>query len=249
MFYHFDVADPAKRGVETKPTTPNIGKGFNQACQIDDIVSVNGKPAKGLHMTCPWRMGFNPDPAPGFGVADSAAAGPHIGCYWELLSKDGKFAGRFVDGGFFPQSVFGGAGAFFGASGEHHFVSVRPERAASVAKDPSLRRAFGGGSYRVQYYFVPMFYPQIDAGPEGSAVFHADDFSPVTAARPARGRIAGSPGEESRPNDAAGPSRPAISEVAGEFAAGSQLRCRGDDPGTVSEAYTWRGRSCLPQRH
>jgi len=186
VFYHFDVADPAKRGVETKPTTPNIGKGFNQACQIDDIVSVNGKPAEGLHMTCPCRMGFNPAPAPGFGVADSAAAGPHIGCYWELPSKDGKFVGRFVDGGFFPHSVFGGAGAFFGASGKHHFVSVRPERAASVAEDPSLRRAFGRGSYRVQYHFVPMFYPQIETGSEGPADFHADDSSPVTAARPAR---------------------------------------------------------------
>lgn len=189
VIYYFDVADPAKRGIERGPTTVDLTKfgAFNQACQIDDIVEVNGRPAKGIHFTCNYRMGFNPNPQPGQSVADTAFSNVWPNCNWELLSKDGKFVGRLTDGGFFPHSILGGAGAYFGATGEHHSTSLgRTTRAASVAEDPSMRKIHpGGGSYRVQYHLVPLFYPEVEVTAQGPAVYHASDFSPVTPANPA----------------------------------------------------------------
>jgi hypothetical protein len=188
--YMMDVADPAKRAIDPNPTTPADLKAFNQACQLDDIVSVNGRPAKGLHMTCSWRMGFSPTPAPGWGIADAAIGQVWPNCNWELLSKDGKFVGRFVDGGFFPHSVLGGAGAFLGARGEHQSSAIPGRtsgRTASAAEDPSRRRSNpGAGAYRVQYYLIPLLYPGFEVTAEGPSVFHSADYSLVTEARPAR---------------------------------------------------------------
>ena len=190
VIYVMDAADPAKRAIDPNPTTAAPVKAFNQACQLDDIVSVNGKPAKGLHMTCSWRMGFSPNPEPGWAIADAAISNSWPNCNWELLSKDGKFVGRFVDGGFFPHSILGGAGAFFGAQGEHHSSAVPgrvSSRMASSSEDPSRRRLHAGsGAYRVQYYFSLPNYPGFEVTPQGPAVFHADDSSLVTPAKPAR---------------------------------------------------------------
>jgi hypothetical protein len=189
VVYFMDVADPARRAADPNPTTAADIKAFNQACQIDDIVSVNGKPAKGLHMTCSWRMGFSASPAPGWGVADATISNSWPNCDWELLSREGKFVGRFVDGGFYPHSVLGGAGAFLGAHGEHQSsaISGRPSgRMASASEDPARRRIHaGGGAYRVQYYLIPLLYPGFEVTVQGPSVFHGNDFSPVTAARPA----------------------------------------------------------------
>ena len=190
VMYMMDVADPAKRAVDPNPTTPADIKAFNQACQIDDIIAVNGKPAKGLHMTCSWRMGFSPSPAPGWGIADAAIGNTWPNCNWELLSKDGKFVGRFVDGGFYPHSVLGGAGAYLGARGEHRssVIPGRPSgRTASASEDPSRRRLqSGNGAYKVQYYLIPLLYPGFEVTAQGPSIFHADDFSPVNESRPAR---------------------------------------------------------------
>ncbi len=185
--YHFDVADATKRGIDPGPTTVDVSKlgPFNQSCQMDDIVEVNGKPAKAIHFVCAYRMNFNPNPQSGQAVADSAFSNPFPNCNWELLSKDGRFVGRLVDGGFFPHSILGGAGAYYGAHGEHHFTSLGPVRAASVAEDPSKRRTHpGAGRYRVHYYLVPLYYPGVEVTPQGPSVYHAD-FSLVTPENPA----------------------------------------------------------------
>jgi uncharacterized protein (TIGR03437 family) len=54
-----------------------------------------------------------------------------------------------------------------------------------MSEDPANRRKNGGGKQRWVLHVVPMFQPQIVASGSGPAVFHAD-FSPVTAARPAK---------------------------------------------------------------
>ena len=79
---------------------------FNHTCQIDDIVEVNGKPAKEIHFTCAYRMTLCPNPQPGMSIADAAFSSVWPNCNWELHSKDGRF-GRLADGGFFPQSWVG----------------------------------------------------------------------------------------------------------------------------------------------
>lgn len=186
--YAFDVADPAKRGIDRGPTTVDLTKfgAFNQACQIDDIVEINGKPAKGIHFVCSYRMSWSPNQQQGMAIPDSTFSNVFPNCNWELLSKEGKFVGRLSDGGFFPHSIFGGAGAFYGARGEHHFTNISAGRTASISEDPSMRRIHAGrGTYRVHYYLVPLFYPEVEVTQQGPSIFHAD-FTAVTAASPAK---------------------------------------------------------------
>jgi len=58
-------------------------------------------------------------------------------------------------------------------------------RIASMQEDPINRRTNGGGQGHFIVYLIPMFWPQVVTTASGPAVFHAD-FSPVTAAKPAR---------------------------------------------------------------
>jgi hypothetical protein len=111
--YVFDVADANQRALDPGPvpSSPALISprgAFSDACQIDDIVAVNGKPAKGVHMTCLTRVRFNPNAQPGAAIADVTQNGGRWQCAWELLTEAGKFVGRFVDGGFFPHAVMGG---------------------------------------------------------------------------------------------------------------------------------------------
>jgi uncharacterized protein (TIGR03437 family) len=54
-----------------------------------------------------------------------------------------------------------------------------------MTEDPFYRRIHGGNKKRFVLHVIPMYAPEIVMTPAGAAVFHAD-FSPVTAARPAR---------------------------------------------------------------
>ena len=188
VIYRYDVADPSQVASTAAPTPTTLNNAFTDFCQLGDIVSVNGKPARGLHMTCATRMGFSPTAAPGFAIADVTQGGGRQECNWQLHTADGRFVGRLVDGGFAPHAVQGGAGAYLGATGEHVSAGISPVRVASVVEDPSRRRANGGGSYRVTFYLIPKFWPEVVLLPEGGpAIFHGDDFSkPVNAANPAR---------------------------------------------------------------
>jgi len=55
-----------------------------------------------------------------------------------------------------------------------------------MLEDPANRRLNGGGSRREIIHLIPMTWPEVMAVPTGPAVFHGDDFSPVTAEKPAR---------------------------------------------------------------
>ena len=58
-------------------------------------------------------------------------------------------------------------------------------RIASVSEDPANRRMHGGGTTRHLIQLIPSSRPEIASTPAGPAIFHAD-FSPVTAAKPAK---------------------------------------------------------------
>ena len=185
--YRFDVADPAKRGIDPNLTTVTLNTPFLEAVEVDDIVAVNGKPAKGIHGIRYMRMNFSPTPSPGAAIADMS--GTFCDCNWYFQAQDGKFVGQILDGGLaVPHVIMGGAVAFFAATGEHLYVGdpARPTRTASVSEDPSRRRALGGGRYRVPFYVVLQSYPEVEMTPQGPVVLHADDFSFVTTAKPAR---------------------------------------------------------------
>jgi uncharacterized protein (TIGR03437 family) len=59
-------------------------------------------------------------------------------------------------------------------------------RVASVTEDPANRRTHGGGKFTILVQLIPMSRPEIITTATGPAIVHSNDFSPVTAARPAR---------------------------------------------------------------
>jgi len=77
-------------------------------------------------------------------------------------------------------AVTGGTGAFLGVRGEVEFVRLPADApGVSVVEDPAQRRANGGGSQKFVIHLIPMSTPEI------LNVWHSD-FTPVTAAKPAR---------------------------------------------------------------
>jgi len=185
--YRSDVIDPAGRGTSTTQTPAPPIRPFTDALNVGDIVAVNGKPARGLWTSRVFSMGFSPTPAPGFGIADRAS-GNLADCKWEFLDANGRLIGTILDGGYAPHGVTGGIGAFYGVRGQMGSPAPpdapplppqRPFRAASMSEDPGRRRVLGGGTSRIVFTLIPVERPEVQAA------YH-EDFSPVTAASPAR---------------------------------------------------------------
>ena len=55
-----------------------------------------------------------------------------------------------------------------------------------MLEDPAYRRMHGGGTRTEVLHLIPMTWPEVLTVPTGPAIFHSDDFSPVTAEKPAR---------------------------------------------------------------
>jgi hypothetical protein len=203
--YRGDIADPAKFG--TSPgITPQSGAGvFSVNVVLGDIVSVNGQPATGTYVGRPVALALTPTPKPRQSIADSAHASLRSHTF-EVLKVDGTPVGTIMSFGLDagppppgapPYSVdtrgdytiYGGTGAFLGARGElvQRFsgLETNPPRAASMAEDPSNRRINGGGHILFFLHLIPMHAPQIANTPQGPAVSHASDFTPVSASKPA----------------------------------------------------------------
>jgi uncharacterized protein (TIGR03437 family) len=182
--YVGDVTDPAQLALLTGPTTPGATRAFTESITVGDVVSINGRPAKGLWQTRSFSMGYSPTAGPGFAIADSAEGGPGE-CKWAILTTDGLLVGRFQEGGVGVHQITGGSGLFLGIRGTQTRVqAVQAARRASMTEDPSLRRALGGGKFIHTFHIAPS-YPPAFAGTNSSPVVYHADFSPVTAASPA----------------------------------------------------------------
>lgn len=182
--YVGDIFDPLKLALLTSPATPAVTRAFTESITIGDVVSINGRPAKGLWQSRGFAMGYSPTAAAGFAIADSAEGGPGE-CKWAILNADGNLVGRFQEGGVGIHQITGGSGIFLGIHGTQTAVqAVQPTRRASMTEDPSLRRVLGGGT-SVHTFHIASAYPPAFADDVNIAVFHSD-FSPVTSANPAR---------------------------------------------------------------
>jgi hypothetical protein len=83
-------------------------------------------------------------------------------------------------------AVVGGTGAFMGVTGQLSRASDVGARTASMLEDPAYRRVNKGGTRREIVQLIPMARPEVVVTSAGPAIFHASDFSPVTAEKPAR---------------------------------------------------------------
>jgi hypothetical protein len=192
--YRRDVTDPAKLAAEARAVPSIPSRGFLEFASVGDITAVNGKPAKGIWTNRGAIQSFALNPAPGFAVANIGIGLPFTGsslidCAWEIYTEDGTFVGRLVDSGVGGHVINGGQGAYFGAYGDHRNgprgISP-PLRGASMAEDPALRRTLGGGGWQAYIYLTLPVWPDIEMTAQGPAIYHADDYSQVTASRPAR---------------------------------------------------------------
>lgn len=188
--YRLDVAEPARLASAPGIVSPVVDRGFLGFLGIGDVIAVNGKPAKGLWMNRGETLSPAPAPAPTMAIAN-VVSGNHTHCSVDLFTAEGVWVGRLADGALSgsagPTHPILGGGAFLGATGEHGWATaITPLRRTSTLESPSLRQALGGGRMVVRYYLIPRQWPEVDVTPEGPAVFHAADWSPVTSARPAR---------------------------------------------------------------
>jgi uncharacterized protein (TIGR03437 family) len=194
--YLDDLADPAK--LVTSPTIANLNlRNFMGFFDIADIVSVNGKPARGSWILGGRVMQLFPSPLPGQAIGD-LGRGAMVDIHLEILQSDAIRVGTIMTSGFTggpapPGSllvgfcnlaVTGGTGAFQGVTGTaaSPSFSFRP---TSMQKDPGNRRTNGGTRGRFIINLIPLSRPEIVTTVNGPAVFHSD-FSPVTLSRPAR---------------------------------------------------------------
>jgi hypothetical protein len=199
--YIDDLADPAKQVTSPAPVSPNV-RNFMKYILMGDIVSVNGKPAKGTFVGSGRLVQLVRSPASGQAISDIALRGGMVDVHLEILQSDLTPIGSIMSSGFTGGAappglsfltgnpgnlaVTGGTGAFFGARGTLTTPGAS-NRAASMAEDPANRRANGGTRSHLIAYLIPTVWPDIaTTAAGGPAVFHSD-FSLVTAAKPARG--------------------------------------------------------------
>jgi hypothetical protein len=195
--YIDDLADPSKLVTSPSPVTASV-RNFMTFIAIADIVSVNGKPARGSWVFRGRLIQLFSNATPGQAIGDIGRGS--IGeSHMEILLSDGTRVGSIMTSGFAggpapPGSpagstlnfaVIGGTGAFLGAQGSLHNAPNSNNRATSVVEDPANRRTNGGLRGRFIVHLLPIFRPEIVTTANGPAVFHSD-FSPVTSNRPAR---------------------------------------------------------------
>jgi uncharacterized protein (TIGR03437 family) len=199
--YTYDLVDIQKFASAPimTPAVLNGARAFSFFAFIGDIVAVNGKPAKGLWTARGTTFGFDPNAVPGRATAD-VTRGNIIDMYWEIAKVDGTPIGALAASGLTrgspppgaPQSqtgdnltIIGGTGAFLGIRGQAGVIDLGSPRQASVVEDPASRRSIGGAKRSYILHLIPMSIPEIVTTVNGPAITHSNDFSLVTAAKPA----------------------------------------------------------------
>ena len=198
--YQADISDVSKYATNANVTPAVNFRNFSVATPLGDIVAVNGQPAKGLYASrvAAIRTSPTPDHALEGAIADTLHAAIREQIF-EILKSDGTPIGTLMALGFSggtppgapaqvtgDWAIVGGTGAFLGARGQlGNGATIAAPRAASMAEDPANRRINGGGRIRWVLTVIPMFVPQILATPAGPAVTHANDFTLVSASKPA----------------------------------------------------------------
>lgn len=198
------ASDLTKYATVPGVTTPVGARNFTEARGLGDIVAINGQRVKGTFLSGVVSGAFlRPAPNSGQAIADTNRNAMSVVTF-EILKSDGTEIGTIaaigLNGGTSPVGspagatgnnfiITGGTGAFLGVRGQMA-VATNPagvpiQRNASFNEDPANRRINGGGRWRFIAHLIPMTVPQIMTGAGGAHVYHAD-FTPVTAANPAR---------------------------------------------------------------
>jgi hypothetical protein len=213
VFYEVDTADSTKFGKDPNITSSGLsctsesfqGHLGNRVVAVGDIVAVNGLPAKGTYAVSGTTLCLSPTPVPGQAIADTTH-GPIVNETYEFLQMDGTPIGTIMSqglrvGGPSPPGpaagslntvIVGGTGAFFGARGQIGNPNARQglsqsgvSSTRSITEDAAKRRINRGDHVAFTMYVISWFRPEITITASGAAVTHSNDFSLVSASRPA----------------------------------------------------------------
>ena len=204
LFYNYDTYDYTKFATNPSQMPDLPMKTFAMHIAVGDVVAVNGEAVKGTFLLRSDPMiVLRPNPTPGQAIAD-ITRGMLDDFYLEFLRSDrtsfGSIVGIGTWGGapspgaplaarYSNYAITGGTGAFLGVRGQAAHVTAGfpgPRTEASIAEDPANRRINGGGSGRLVLHLLPMSTPQVVQTAAGPAVVHSSDFTPVSAANPAK---------------------------------------------------------------
>src|SRR5262245_52117550 len=180
--YYLDTPDLSKYGTLTGPVIEgSMGRPFVTSITLGDIVTVNGKAAKGIWLARSFRLTHSTAPNSGQNIAD-INRGSIFEQIFEVLQPDGSTIGTLytvgMQGGPAPPgapatfasgafAVTGGTGAWFGVRGESTNAVRLPEATAtfrntSATEDPANRRRLaGGGPVRIQFRLIPAERPEV----------------------------------------------------------------------------------------
>jgi hypothetical protein len=209
-FYEIDTADSSQFGINPDYTPSSVsctGPSFqghlgNRIVGLGDIVAVNGQPAKGTYAASGTTLCISPTPVPGQPIAD-ISVGPMVIETYEFLASDGTPIGTIMSNGLriasphtpglsagnLNTAIVGGTGAFFGARGQignpDRSLGDSNKSGRSIREDPGMRRVNGGQHTYFTFYVIPLFRPEIAMTANGPAITHSDDFSLVSASKPA----------------------------------------------------------------
>src|SRR3990172_9408567 len=176
--YFADVSDSSRLATDPNRTTVTQPRNFSRVIGIADIVSVNGKPAKGVMTQQPTQFNLRVNPTPGQAIAD-LQRNNRLERYYEILKPDGSQIGSIMavgNGGGDPPPgaplvtsdanivITGGTGAFLGARGQESSpdnAGLPGPRNASMSEDPANRRGHGGGRRPFILHVIPLSRPGV----------------------------------------------------------------------------------------
>jgi hypothetical protein len=197
--YQEGFANPSKNGTSTAMEAQNTSPAtFFPGTILADIVAVNGTKAKGTTVARMFWVGLNSNPSGSQAIADVNRF-QAMDIVFEIQQADGTSLGTIflsgVTGGTAPAgapsagvtgnfAVTGGTGAFLGVRGQAATI-MNSHRTTSNFENPLNRRTFSGGLWKMAVELVPMHTPEVVANSDGPVIVHSNDYSLVTAVRPA----------------------------------------------------------------
>jgi len=202
VMYFDETGDPRTYSALPERRTLSSDPQYTRMIQMTDIVSINGKPARGLRVQTGMQTVYRPDAATNLQAVADVSRTSVVETHYEILAPDGTFVGQIMtlghNAGPAPPGVtsagnpsgswaiVGGTGAFVGVYGQTTFYpGAVPARVAPMSESGQMRRANGGGQAKYILYLYPRARPEVVSVNGIPTVYHAD-FTPVTASNPAR---------------------------------------------------------------
>jgi hypothetical protein len=184
--WYWEDGDPNNYGTVTESLSPNpagFAKGLKRNVIMADVVSINGKPARGAYVSDGLFLPIGASDLPRnhsheFVLDLQTAEGQQIGSLFGTFLSSGTAAPGAPRGGG-TWAVVGGSGAFVGVRGQGANMGGSSYHITSMRESTIARRTNARGKLLLDLYLSGVDVPEI------LAAHHANDFSAVTAANPA----------------------------------------------------------------